>query len=342
MKDIFKSTKVRISLLCILIAVAGIYVGRASKQPRVIPTIGEGEEVIATIDGKEFTANELYAELKKQGGNDVLVNLVDEYIASKELEDDSEALDYAKSYVTSIKSQYEAYGEDFAAALKSAGYANEDELVEVIRKDYLKELVAGEFIKNTENGFITEKELKKYYEENIFGDMQVRYILLAPKEVDSDDAEYATKTAENEAEALARANEVIAKLKNGDKFSDLAKEYSDDSSTASEGGLFSGFTKSDVVEEFWNACVELEDGKYTTTPVKSSYGYFVIYRVKQEEKPALEDVKDECLESILTTKKSEDSDIITKAWVKIRKNYNLDIIDSEVSKSYSDKIKDYE
>lgn len=341
MKNFLKSTKFKISLLCIILVVVGIGIGMLINSSKTIPTLADGTEVIATIDGKNFSINDLYDELKKQGGNDVLINLIDEYISNKEIDDTTEAEDYATSYVKSIKSQYEAYGEDFKAALKSAGYESEDELKQNVMTDYLKTLVADKFIKEVENGFITEKEIKDYYDSKITGAMTVRYILLKPEEVDSTDSEYATKTKENEAEALSRANEVISKLKNGEKFADLAKEYSDDTSTASEGGLLSGFTSNDVVEEFWNASINLEDGKYTNSPVKSSYGYFVILRVKQDEKPSMADSTDEILDALLESKKEEDSDISAKAWIKIRKNYNLEIIDSEIKKVYNEKVKEY-
>ena len=82
-----------------------------------------------------------------------------------------------------------------------------------------------------------------------------------------------------------------------------------------------------------------EDGKYTKTPVKSSYGYFVIQRVSQDEKPSLEDSKDECLDAIYEKKVSEDANLNGKAWIEIRKSYNLNIVDSEVSKSYQKTVK---
>ena len=40
---------------------------------------------------------------------------------------------------------------------------------------------------------------------------------------------------------------------------------------------------------------ELKDGEYTSKPVKSQYGYHIIYRVSAEDKPSLEDSKEEIL-----------------------------------------------
>ena len=195
-------------------------------------------------------------------------------------------------------------------------------------------LAADNYIKNNN---ISDKEIKDYYNSDIYGSMHVRYILVKPEHTDDMTDEEVKKAEED---ALKEAKEVIKKLDNGEKFEDLAKKHSDDASTASQGGLFDGFTKNDVVEEFWNASVNLEDKKYTKEPVKSSYGYFVIYRINQDEKPSIDDVKDEILDAILKQKESEDEKIINKTWLDIRKAYNLEIVDTEINDKYNETIKD--
>lgn len=67
------------------------------------------------------------------------------------------------------------------------------------------------------------------------------------------------------------ANEVIAKLKKGQKFDDLAKEYSIDK--ASELGYF---TKDVMVPEFSKAAFAMKKGQYSKAPVKTKFGYHVI------------------------------------------------------------------
>ncbi len=338
MKDFVKSTNFKISLLCLGMVVIGVGIGMVINNSKIIPALADGTEVIAEIDGKQFTADDLYSELKGQGGETVLTNLIDEYILSKEITDSKESDDYAASYIENLKSQYKSYGEDFTAALTNAGYETEDEFKKLVALDYSKKLVAENYLKD--NHF-SDKEIEEYYNKNIEGAMNVRYVLITPDEVDKDADNADELTKENEAAALATANEVIQKLQDGEDFADLAKEYSDDSSTASEGGLYSGFTKDDVVEEFWNASTGLEDGKYTTEPVKSSYGYFVILRVSQDDKPSLEDSKDEVLTALVKELETNDSDITTKTWADIRKSYNLNIVDSDIKKAYEATIANY-
>lgn len=336
MKKQKNEAQLKTTLLCVGVAIVGFGIGFISNNPKTIPVLKNGEEVVAKIDGKEFTANDLYNKFKEEDTSTVLLNLIDSYIAEVEVDNDEEANEYAKSYLSNIKAQYELYGYDFEEALTEAGYKDEEAFIKDIADDHLLTLAAEKYIKENE---ITEEEINSYYETDVTGEMHVRYILVTPETTDDMTDE---QKAEAEATALAEANEVISKLKNGEDFAELASKHSDDASTSSQGGLFDGFVKSDVVEEFWNAAVALEDGKYTTTPVESSYGYFVILRISQDEKPAVEDVKDEILENLLTTKASEDEDYVAKAWIKLRKNYNFEIIDSEIEKKYESLVDSFE
>lgn len=322
-----KKLKLLLPLLCVGLVVTGC-------GPKTIPTLEDGKQVVAELEGKNITAEDLYAELKSQGGTSVLVNLIDEFIANEEYPESEDALKYADAQISTLKAQYEAYGQDFDAALKNAGYTSLDAFKEVIALDYKKSKVAEDYIAST----ITDKEIEKYYEEEVDGSMTVRYILIQP-ETDDDMTDDEKKEAENT--ALKEAQDIITKLNNGEKFEELAKKHSDDKTTASEGGLYSNFEKGEVVEEFWNASVALKDNEYTKEPVKSSYGYFVILRIKQNEKPTLEDVEDDIISTLVNKKIAEDENLTIKAWIEVRKNYNLNIIDSNILKEYEDTLKDF-
>lgn len=319
----------KFKLLLPLVCAGLILTGCGNKT---IPKLKNGEDVIASLKGKDFTANDLYTELKKQGGTNILVSLIDDFIATKEITDDSEANKYAEGQISTLKAQYESYGEDFDEALTNAGYKSIDELKKSITLDYKKNKVAENYIKTT----IPDKDINEYYKNDVYGKMTVRYILIKPETTDSMTSEEKTK-AENK--ALDEAKDVIKQLKKGEKFEDLAKKHSDDTTTAGEGGLYSNFDKKDVVEEFWNASVDLKDNAYTTAPVKSSYGYFVILRVKQDKKPTLEKAKEDILSELTSKKIKEDQNANIKAWIEIRKKYNLDIIDSDILSEYNKTIK---
>lgn len=291
-----------------------------------------GEEVVAKLEGKKITANDLYDELKSQGGETVLVQMIDAYIISQEIEDDSEAKEYAENYLSQLKSYYENQGQDFDSVITSYGFANEDALLNSLISDYQKQEVAEKYIAKD----LTEDEINAYYEKEIFGEQTVRHILIKPETTDemTDD-----EVTEAEAEALKEAKNIIKKLKNGEDFEELAKKYSDDPGTKEDGGLFADFTKEGVDSDFWEASYKLKDGKFTEKPIKSAYGYHVILKINSNEKPKLDDVIDDIKDTLVQEKVANDSNIVTETWVKIRESYKLEISDSDLNKAYKKSTK---
>lgn len=297
-----------------------------------IPKLQNGQEVVAKIDGKEISAEELYKEMKKQAGTNIMVNLIDSFIANKEVATDDDVKAYADSQLEQLKLQYEQAGEDFTAALVSAGYKNENAFKDVIILDYKKNKVVENYIKSK----LTDKEIEKYYNDEIFGELTVKHILIKPVTTDSMTSD---EIATAEKAALEKAKNLVTQLQGGANFEDLAKANSDDDGTKDEGGLFASFTKDSVVEEFWDASYKLKNGEYTTTPVKSTYGYHIILKVSAKDKPELSEVKDTVMDKMFTQKQTEDQDLSVKTWAEIRKQYNLNIVDSDIKDSYDGNIK---
>lgn len=291
-----------------------------------------GEEVVAKLKGKTITANDLYKELKNQGGEAVLINMIDSYIVDKEIKDDSDAKEYAKNYLNQLKAYYQSQGQDFDSVITSYGFANEKALLNSLTTDYKKQKVVEKYIAKD----LSDDEIKAYYEKEIFGAQTVKHILIKPetKENMTDD-----EVTEAEAKALKEAKDIIKKLKKGEKFEDLAKKYSDDAGTKEDGGLFADFTKDGVDSDFWKASYQLEKGKYTEDPIKSAFGYHIILKVSSSEKPALDDVIDDIKDALVNEKISNDKDIQAKTWVKIRESYKLKISDSDINKDYKNHTK---
>ena len=295
-----------------------------------IATLKNGEEVVAKMDGKSITAEDLYDELKKQGGAVTLTNMIDSFTVNKEIKTDEDAKAYADSQLSSYKKSYQSYGQDFNAALTSAGYADEEEFKEELILEYKKNIVTENYVKDE----LTDDEIQKYYDDNIFGDIEARHILISPntkEDMTDEEKEKAEEKAKKEAE------DIIKKLDKGEKFADLAKKYSDDEGTASKGGKLT-VTYGSVVDEFWDGVNDLKDGEYSKTPVKSEYGYHIIYRISQKEKPKLKDVKDDVIDKLTEEKINNDSTLQTKALMALRKKYNLEISDDELKKSYDNSI----
>jgi peptidyl-prolyl cis-trans isomerase C len=88
------------------------------------------------------------------------------------------------------------------------------------------------------------------------------------------------------------ANEIIAQLKKGAKFEDLAKQ-SKDPGSKDKGGDLDWNPPTTFVKPFADALAKLEKGKYTESPVQTQYGWHVIQLddVRPAQFPAYESVK---------------------------------------------------
>jgi peptidyl-prolyl cis-trans isomerase C len=89
------------------------------------------------------------------------------------------------------------------------------------------------------------------------------------------------------------ANALIAKLKKGADFADLAKKSSTDPGSGKNGGDLGWFPGTQMVPEFTAALQTLEKGKITDKPVKSQFGYHIIKLedTREAAPPALAEVK---------------------------------------------------
>jgi peptidyl-prolyl cis-trans isomerase C len=93
-------------------------------------------------------------------------------------------------------------------------------------------------------------------------------------------------------ESEDEAKAIIAGLKKGDKFEDLAKQ-SKDPGSKDRGGDLGWANQAAYVKPFSEAMVKLAPGKFTETPVKSDFGWHVIQldETRDMKAPPLEEVK---------------------------------------------------
>lgn len=289
-----------------------------------------GDDIVVSVNGKTITANELYSELKKQNGKNVAINLIDDYILNKEYKTTDDMKKSAESTIDSYKS---TYGDNYEAFLEYNGINDDKELKEILIKNSKLTLVTEDYIKNN----LTENEMKEYYENNIYGDISAKHILIS-FDYDDDASDEEKEVAENEAKL--KAEEIVEKLKNGEDFSTLAKEYSDDEGSKENGGDLGYFNTGDMVEEFEDAAYKLAVNEYTTTPVKTTYGYHVIMKTGQKEKPSYKKSKDAIIEKLVEQKKTNDSTISVKAMIALREKYNIKIKDKTIKSDYNSYIKE--
>jgi len=112
------------------------------------------------------------------------------------------------------------------------------------------------------------------------------------------------------------AKDLIAKLKGGAKFEELAKTASKDPGSAQNGGDLDWAAPGNYVPEFSQAMTKLEKGKYTEEPVKSQFGFHVILLedVRDAQFPALDEVKGQLRQRLEQQKLAKfQEDLRTKA-----------------------------
>ena len=148
------------------------------------------------------------------------------------------------------------------------------------------------------------------------------------------------KTAEQK--AYDKAKDIIEKLKKGEDFSKLAKEYSKDSTTASKGGSLGKINKGDYADEVFEALKNLKDGSYSTSPVKSSYGYHIVYRTSQDKKAELNDELTKEIKTTIGKEIADESGFSVKALKALREKNNMKFEDTELEKEFEKLILQYE
>jgi peptidyl-prolyl cis-trans isomerase C len=90
-----------------------------------------------------------------------------------------------------------------------------------------------------------------------------------------------------------QAKKIIADLKKGGKFEDIAKKQSKDPGSGANGGDLDWASAGSYVPEFSQAMVKLAKGQVTQEPVKSQFGWHIIRvdDIREAQLPKLEEVK---------------------------------------------------
>ena len=294
--------------------------------PDRIATLKDGTQPVAEIDGYTVTANDLYEDMKDVYSISSLLDKIDNKILEEKYPETDEMNDELKQQAESYYSAYKQYYKmDKETFLSNNGFGSEKAFLEYLRLQYRRNKYAEDYIKT----LISDKEVEKYYEDKVYGDINTKHILV---KVDSSASDEDKKKAED------LAKEIISKLNDGKSFDEVKDEYKDQI-TYEELGYKS--YNANLESAYMEAMQKLENNSYSKEPVKTSYGYHVIYRIDQKEKPALEDVKEEIIDSLVSEKKSEDKNISYIALDKMREESGLKFSDTVLEKKYNTYMSQY-
>lgn len=166
----------------------------------------------------------------------------------------------------------------------------------VIQKEIVREqleqarmgvLIAAVFEDYVEKEGIAEAELKAAYES-----VKAQYT----------GKEYHVEHILVEKEADAKA--IIAQIKAGASFEDIAKAKSIDPGSAKNGGDLGWVSDKALVPEFSKAMVQLKNGQVTDKPVKSQFGWHIIKTIDSRDvkAPSMDELKDQLKQMIVSDK----------------------------------------
>lgn len=359
-KNISVNKTIIASIICLVVGVVGgILVGKQlnKKDPEVEKEIvTEIEEKIETVYSCEFNKDnaivtfndeemisnlQLFESLKSDYALKSLIDMIDKKILEEKYPDE---LKNAKSEAAStMKELKNNYGDELEQAIQYyTGYATADAYENYLYIAYLQDLAINDYAKSQ----ITEKDIKKYYDEEIVGDIKIRHILITPKtSSDMTDSEIsaATKEAQEKVEAIIAELGKTDKNNLEDKFIELAKEQSEDKATKNNGGSL-GFINKDTLSEYYenvvNAAYSLKDGEYSTKVIETAMGYHVILRTESKEKESLENIKEQIIETLVMNYINNNSVAVINSMDSLRKDAGMKFNDKDLEKKYQEYIQE--
>lgn len=291
--------------------------------PDRIAKLENGEEVAIKIGDKNITADAMYTKLKEKYAIYELLDIVDSNILYDMYEltdEDNEAIEKkADDYIRYYEENYNISEEEF---LENNGFANLNEFKKYLELDHLRKKYYDEYLTKQ----ISEEEIEEYYDEEVFDPFNVEHILVKISNDVTDE------------DAKEKAQEILDRLDDGEDWEDLKEEYEDEIITEA----FEVDFDSNLEDEFKTTAIKLKDGKYSTSLVKTNYGYHIIYRVETLETPEYDEVKERILEVLKNKYAEENENLYEKSMIFMREEAKMEIKDTELNEVYKKYTKDYD
>ncbi|QOY92445.1 peptidyl-prolyl cis-trans isomerase [Massilia sp. UMI-21] len=195
-------------------------------------------------------------------------------------------------------------------AIKEEMIAREVLMQEAIKQGYDKKPDVKQALDNARQAIVVNQLARDYIKKNPVTDAEIKAEYDRFK-AQTGDKEYHVRHILLETEA--EANAVIAKLKGGAKFEELAKE-SKDTGTANNGGDLDWAAPSSFPPEFAAGFTGLQKGAVTDKPVKTANGYHVIKLddTRAAKLPSLEEVKPQIQDALAQKKLADYRDQMVK------------------------------
>ena len=270
--------------------------------------IFSSDAVIATVNGLEIMQSDLQEELDnlpayyKTGAIDeetLRSAILDQLIARALLLGEAESKGITVSdaeleaTIANITAEAQVTLEELEQKLEEQNVTLSEFQETVEKQIIMNKLIEQQVLAEVS---VTEEELLSYYEtqKETLAEVRASHILICY---------IGTLRCEEtitKEEALEQAATLIERIKAGESFEVLAKEYSTDPSAEFNGGDLGWFAKGDMVAEFETAAFSLNAAEMTEEPVETAFGYHII--MVTDKKETLEDVKEEILATLTLEK----------------------------------------
>lgn len=243
---------------------------------------------VAVIRGEAIRRSQLDMRLEKLAGQKTLDRMIEEVLVRQESE---------RQKISVSQKEVDARIKELVDRLvKSGQIKSKKEFEDFVKKqsmtlsDVRDQLNTGMLLEKILRKQIKESEIKEYY--SVYKER-----FLEPERVH---AKHILVKSEPDARRL------ISRLKRGEKFEALAKQYSQDPGTKDKGGDLGIFARNTMVKEFEEAAFSMKAGE-VKGPVKTSFGFHVI---KLEEKTqgrvlSIDQARENIIQSMLQQKQSE-------------------------------------
>jgi len=126
-------------------------------------------------------------------------------------------------------------------------------------------------------------------------------------------------------------DKIYAKVESGDDFHDLAKQYSDDTNTASNGGYIAPFGIGGLNSKAYeNEAFQLENTGDYTEPFQTSFGWHIVKLIEIEPIQSYQDIKEDLKKRLKSSSRSKL--LVSKIKEDLEARYEVTI--NEDAKSY--------
>ena len=301
-------------------------VAAPAEPPAVVTPAPAPDAVVVTVNGEDITENEVNAVVDQQvkrAGAQVPPMLIEQF-KTQMRQRVLDSLVTQRLLNQQIKAANIVVTDEQALAVIEAQGAKQnppmtvDQLKQIIEarsgnfaeiiEQYKMRLAQQQFMETQWAGKVdvNETDAKTYYDENpkafeTPAEVQASHILIKPEMADPN-------ADPNEAKVVAKAQaeKLLAEIKGGADFAELARANSADPGSAARGGDLGFFAAGRMVPPFNDAAFALQPGEMSDI-VETQFGYHIIKVTARKEASVtpFEEAKAGILEELANRKKSE-------------------------------------